>query len=307
MGAPPEVIDQLHSLWEAQHGTTGAMLELTAPSVAGDARFRAWFSRFQRGALKPRIAAQAITWVANTDVRAALPSIQAETLVIHRRDARHYRLDYGRHLAESIPQARLEIVDGADAFPFHAGAVDPILDLVEEFVTGKARVRETDRVLATVLFTDIVGSTATAAEIGDERWLDLLATHDGIVRRNLERFRGVEVKMTGDGLLATFDGPQRAILSAFAMSSELAEVGLTIRAGIHTGEVERRSNDLGGVAVHLASRVMASAGSGGVVVSSTVKDLVVGSPIEFTTRGEYSLKGVPGTWTLYDAHAPMRI
>ena len=304
IGAPPEAIEAMKRAWLEQHGTTGDVLILTAPSVADDPRFRSWFTRFQRSAQKPRIAAYAVDWIANTDVRSALPSIQAETLVIHRRDARFHRLAYGEYLAREIQGARLEVVDGADTFPFHAGDFEPTLDLVQEFVTGDARLRETNRVLATVLFTDIVGSTAKASEIGDARWLDLLAEHDRIVRRNLDRYRGTEIKMTGDGALAMFDGPQRAILCALAIRNDVAEIGLTVRSGIHTGEVELRGDDLGGMAVHIASRVTATAESGGVLVSGTVKDLVVGSPIEFRQCGDFSLKGVPGSWTLYEAQPP---
>jgi class 3 adenylate cyclase/pimeloyl-ACP methyl ester carboxylesterase len=304
IGAPEDTIARMQKDWREQHGTTADALELTAPSVADDQRFRAWFVRFQRAAQKPRAAAYAIEWIANTDVRAALPSIQSETLVIHRRDARFHRLAFGEHLAAAIPGARFEIVEGADTLPFHAGDFDPTLDLVEEFVTGRAQVHETNRVLATVLFTDIVGSTARASDMGDQRWLDLLTDHDHVVRRNLSRFRGNEVKMTGDGALATFDGPQRAILCALAIKRDLAEFGLPIRAGIHTGEIERRDGDLGGLAVHIASRVMEAAESGGVVVSGTVKDLVVGSPIEFDGCGEFSLKGVPGSWSLFEVRSP---
>lgn len=307
IGAPPSAIETMKEAWLAQHGTSGDVLYLTAPSAADDARFRAWFVRFQRASQKPRAAGHAVEWIARTDVRAALPSIQADTLVIHRRDAKFHRLAFGRYLADNIPGARLEIVEGADTLPFHAGDFDPTLDLVEEFVTGKPRFRESNRVLATVMFTDIVGSTARAAAMGDEKWLDLLEDHHRIVRRNLERFRGEEVKMTGDGTLATFDGPQRAILGAAAIKRDLAEIGLSIRAGLHTGEIERRDGELGGLAVHIASRVMEVAESGGIVVSGTVKDLVVGSSIEFAACGEFDLKGVPGSWGLYEVRPPREV
>lgn len=303
IGAPDGAIENMKLAWLAQHGTTGGVLFLTAPSVAEDLRFRAWFIRFQRAAQRPRAAAYAVDWIADTDVRAALPSIQADTLVIHRRDARFHRLEYGRYLADHIDGARLEIVEGADTLPFHAGDVDPILDLVEEFVTGKSGVRDSNRSLATVLFTDIVGSTARAAAMGDEKWLDLLGDHDRIIRRNLERFRGQEAKMTGDGAVATFDGPQRAVLCALAIRDDLVGIGISIRAGIHTGEIERRNGELGGLAVHIASRVMDVAETGGVVVSGTVKDLVVGSPIGFRSCGRFDLKGVPGSWNLFEVEA----
>ena len=303
IGAPDGAIENMKQAWLAQHGSTGDVLFLTAPSVADDLRFRAWFVRFQRAAQKPRAAAYAVDWIAGTDVRAALPSIQADTLVIHRKDALFHRVEFGRYLAERIRGARLEVIDGADTLPFHAGDVDPVLDLVEEFVTGKTGLRDSSRALATVMFTDIVGSTARAASMGDEKWMDLLDDHDRIIRKNLERFRGEEAKMTGDGAVATFDGPQRAVLCALAIREDLAAIGLPIRAGIHTGEIERRSDDLGGLAVHIAARVMDAAETGGILVSGTVKDLAVGSPIGFQACGDYDLKGVPGSWSLYEVRA----
>lgn len=307
IGAPSSAIETMKEAWLAQHGTSGDVLYLTAPSAADDVRFRAWFVRFQRASQKPRAAAHAVEWIARTDVRAALPSIQADTLVIHRRDAQFHRLAFGRYLADNIAGARLEIVEGADTLPFHAGNFDPTLDLVEEFVTGRSQVHESNRMLATVMFTDIVESTARASAMGDEKWLDLLEDHDRVVRRNLERFRGEEVKMTGDGALATFDGPQRAILCAMAIKHDLAGIGLPIRAGLHTGEIERRDGELGGLAVHIASRVMETAESGGILVSGTVKDLVVGSPTEFTACGVFDLKGVPGSWSLFEVQPPHEV
>lgn len=301
IGAPDSVIASMREGWIIQHGTTGEVLTLTAPSVADDPRFRAWWVRFQRASQKPRVAANAIDWIAATDVRAALGSIQAETLIIHRRDAQFHRLEYGQYLAEHIDGARLEIVEGADTLPFHAGDLTPTLDLLEHFVTGAQREADSHRMLSTVLFTDIVGSTALAAEYGDQRWLDIRSDHDRIARESLARFRGQEVKMTGDGTVATFDGPQRAVLCAMSMREGLANIGVNIRAGLHTGEVEMRDGELGGLAVHIASRVMGAAESGGILVSSTVKDLVVGSRLEFDTCGSFELKGVPGTWNLYEA------
>ena len=166
---------------------------------------------------------------------------------------------------------------------------------------------ETNRMLSTVLFTDIVGSTALAAELGDQRWLDLLSDHDQIVRQSLARFRGSEVAMTGDGAVATFDGPQRAIMAATAMKSELEAIGLRIRAGVHTGEIEVRNGDVGGIGVHIASRVMGHAETGGILVSGTVKDLVVGSGLDFRTCGAFELKGVPGMWNLYEVQDPVSV
>ena len=299
IGAPDHIVDTLSELWIAQHGTSGNTLYVTAPSAANDPRFTQWFIRFQRSAQKPRVAKDALRWIANTDVRAVLPTVQARTIVIHSREAQYHRLAYGEYLADHIENAELRIVEGADTIPFHAGDFGPTLDAVEEFLTGHAERTSTNRMLATVLFTDIVGSTALAAELGDERWLDLRTDHDRIVRENLARFRGGEVAMTGDGTVATFDGPQRAVLSATAMKSELESIGLRIRAGVHTGEIEMRDGDIGGIGVHIASRVMNVAETGGILVSSTVKDLVVGSQLVFDSCGAFKLKGVPGMWNLY--------
>ena len=300
IGAPDHVVDQLAEAWKEQHGTTGDALEFTAPSVAGDARFKRWFRRFQRLAQNQQVAAKAVHWIANTDVRGVLPSIQAKTLVIHKRDALYHRLPYGEYLANHIHGASIEIVEGADTLPFHAGDFGPTLDLVEKFLTGERHHVASNRMLATVMFTDIVGSTALAANVGDEGWLDLRDAHDRITRENVERFRGELIQMTGDGCVATFDGPQRAILCAVAIGAELRDVGLEIRSGIHTGEIEVRAGEIGGIAVHIASRVMGVAESAAIVVSGTVKDLVVGSQLEFSSRGTHELKGVPDTWTLYE-------
>lgn len=308
IGAPDDVVEKLAAGWKSQHGTTGDALDLTAPSVAADPRFRSWFRRFQRLSQNQQIAARAVDWIASTDVRGVLSSIQAETLVIHRRDALYHRLDYGRYLADHIEGARLRIVEGADTLPFHAGDFTPTLDLVDEFLTGERHHVASNRMLATVMFTDIVGSTAMAAEVGDERWLDLRDTHDRIIRENVARFRGDIVAMTGDGCIATFDGPQRGVLCAIAIKGELEDVGITIRSGIHTGEIEVRDGEVGGIAVHIASRVMGVAESGGILASGTVKDLVVGSQLEFDSCGSFELKGVPGAWSLYEvSDAPVAI
>lgn len=299
IGAPDHVVERLSELWRVQHGTSGNALFVTAPSTANDKRFLQWWIKFQRSAQKPRIAKDAVNWIANTDIRSVLSTIQARTLVIHKRDAQYHRLQYGEYLAEKIPGANLEVVDGADTIPFHS-EFGQTLDLVEEFLTGQREVAPSNRMLSTVLFTDIVGSTALAAQLGDERWLDLRADHDRMVRENLGRFRGVEVAMTGDGAVATFDGPQRAIMSAITLKEDLETIGVPIRAGIHTGEIEVRDGDVGGIGVHIASRVMGAAENGGIMVSSTVKDLVVGSEVQFGDCGAHELKGVPGTWNLYE-------
>jgi class 3 adenylate cyclase len=300
MGIPSEAAASLSDMYVAQHGTTGAVLELTAPSVAGDPRFRQWWTRYQRLCVPPGLVRSTFDWFTETDVRAALPAIQAPTLVVGRREARYHRIAFSEYIARNIADAELAILDGTDTLPFHAGEFGPVLDAVEEFFTGRTQAIETHRFLSTVLISDIVDSTGTASQLGDERWIDLLTDHDRIVRGLLNRFGGHEVKMTGDGCLSTFDGPARAIECATAMVARLAEIGLSIRVGIHTGEIELRDGDIGGVGVHIAARVMDVARSGGIVVSGTVKDLVVGSQTEFTACGVTELAGIPGEWALFE-------
>jgi class 3 adenylate cyclase len=224
--------------------------------------------------------------------------VQVPTLVLHRRDNAMFRAEHGRYLAEHIPGAKYVELPGADDL-YWVGDTDTMLDEIEEFVTGVRPGPSTDRVLATVLFTDIVGSTRRLAEIGERRWGDLLDRHDMVVRDQLERFRGHEIKMTGDGVLATFDGPARAVLCACAIRDAATQLGLEIRAGLHIGEVEVRGDDIGGMAVHIAARIEASAEPREVLVSRTVVDLIVGSGIETTDRGERVLEGVPGEWRLF--------
>lgn len=299
IGAPPEVAEALSNQYVAQHGTTAEMLELTAPSVANDMRFRSWWTRYQRLSIPLGLVKTTFDWFREADVRAALPLVNVPTLVLARREAKFHRAAFGEYLAEHIAGAQFHLLEGADTLPFHAGDFGPTLDQVEAFLTGKQEGVRGDRVLATVLFTDIVGSTALASSRGDQRWLDLLDTHNRIVRSQLERFRGREVKMTGDGCVATFDGPARAVACAVEIVEQVAAIGLDLRAGIHTGEVELREGDIAGVGVHIASRVMGQAESGGILVSGTVKDLVVGSGIEFAPCGTFDLKGVPGEWQLF--------
>jgi len=301
IGAPDRVIESLERQWRESYGVNADTLIATAPSMADDQRFRAWYPRFQRLAMNQSVAHMAVTWIGETDVRSILPLIEADTLVIHRKDAIFHRASHSQYLAENIKEAELVLLDGTDTIPFHAGNFGPVLDEVEKFVTGGQRTVESSRTLSTVMFTDIVGSTAIASRIGDERWLDLRSDHNRVVRENLSRFGGREIAMTGDGFLATFDSPQGAVLCALSVKSELAGLGIEIRAGIHTGEVEHRGSELGGVAVHIASRVMDTAEKGGVMVSGTVKDLVIGSPLEFTSCGVFDLKGVPGEWRLFEA------
>jgi class 3 adenylate cyclase len=232
-----------------------------------------------------------------TDVRHVLPSIHVPTLVLHRTGDRTSEIDGGRYIAAQIEGAKFIELAGVDAPPF-AGDSDAALDEIEEFLTGVRHVREPDRVLATVLFTDIVGSTERAAELGDARWRAVLERHGEVTRSELDRFGGREVKSIGDGFLATFDGPARAIRCAEAIRGAVRGLGMEIRAGIHAGECEVIGDDVGGIAVHIAARVNAVAAPGEILVSRTVRDLVVGSGIAFKERGTQALKGVPGEWSL---------
>jgi class 3 adenylate cyclase len=230
------------------------------------------------------------------DLRAVLSSIRVPTLVLYRQD--NPAAGQARYVAEHISGAKRVELPGED-YLFFVGDTAPMLDAMEEFLTGSLTARESERVLATVLFTDVVGSTEQAARLGDRRWKELLATHDALVRTELDRFRGRVVKSTGDGVLATFDGPGRAIRCTCAIRDSLESLGVNVRAGLHTGEIELLGEDVAGMAVHIAARVAATAGAGEVFVSSTVRDLVAGSGIEFDDRGEHGLKGVPSAWRLY--------
>jgi class 3 adenylate cyclase len=267
---------------------------LLLPSLSQETAFRRWWQRAGRAGASPAVARSQYEIAMHSDLRAVLPAITTPTLVLHRRDNRYYPVQLGRYLAAHIAGAKYVELDGADHFLW-AGDAASVLDEIEGFLTGAVGDRQPDRVLATVLFTDIVGSTGRAAELGDRRWRALLDAHDHVVRRQLERSRGREVKTTGDGFLAAFDGPARAIRCA------ARQIDIEVRAGLHTGEVEQRGQDLAGIAVHLAQRVSGLANSGEVFVTRTVVDLVAGSGIEFADQGEHELKGVPGTWKLFAA------
>jgi class 3 adenylate cyclase len=234
------------------------------------------------------------------DIRNILPTIRVPTLILHRAADLDMNVEEGRYVAREIPGARFVELAGTDHL-WWAGDIDALLDEVEEFLTGVPRGADSDRVLATVLFTDIVGSTEQLAELGDRRWQELLESYYGLARRELSRFRGHEVDTAGDGLLATFDGPARAVRCAAAIVAGARRLGLHIRAGLHTGECETTNDRVRGLAVHIGARVMGEAGPGEVLVSSTVKDLVAGSGIVFEDRGSHALKGVPGEWRLFRA------
>lgn len=287
-------LEDIFSTWG-----TGQRLPLFAPSLAGDESMIRWMGRFERGSAAPAVVRPFLEAMADLDVRAVLPSIQAPTLVLQRTHDPFLDLRHGEYLAEHIPNARLKQLPGHDNL-IVSGDTDTLLDEIEEFVTGERPSRtDPDRVLATVMFTDIVGGTERAAELGDRRWRDLLEAHYGVIRSQIERFRGREVKTLGDGFLATFDGPARAIRCASASTDAVRSLGIDIRAGLHTGEVEVMEEDVGGMAVHIGARVGAKAEAGEVLVSGTVKDLVVGSGFEFDDRGVHELKGVPGEWRLF--------
>lgn len=301
IGMPETTANKLVDRYEQNWGVTAEILGLTAPSMADDARFRRWYTRYQRLAMPRGAAAATYNWVTHVDVRSVLPTIRVPTLVLHRTGTRHHRPEFSHYLAEHIPGAKLVSIAGADSYPLNAGELDPLLDEIEQFLTGSRAEPARDRMLATILFTDIVDSTRLAAAQGDAAWTELLRRHDEIVREHLARYRGREVNYTGDGFLATFDGPARAITCAARMSEALAELGIQVRAGLHTGEVELVGTQVSGLAVHIGARVMAAAGPGTIMVSSTVKQLVIGSEIEFADRGTHELKGIPGSWTLFEA------
>jgi pimeloyl-ACP methyl ester carboxylesterase len=276
------------------------IMELFAPSFAGDAQALELTARMERSAASPAMVQQIFEMFLDIDVRAVLPTIHVPTLVLHRRGDRVVNRRAGRELAAQIPGARYVELPGIDHLPW-AGDAEVVLGEIEEFLTGARSAPEPDRVLATVMFTDIVGSTERAAELGDARWRDLLSSHQGAVRGELTRFRGREVKTLGDGCLATFDGPARAIRCGHAISEAARSLSLEVRVGMHSGEVEVMGDDVGGIAVHIAARIGALAAAGEVLVSSTVKDLVAGSGIRFADRGTEQLKGISDEWRLFAA------
>ena len=268
------------------------------PDLSGDMDFVRWQAKSQRAALSPKAAAEYLRWVQRTDVRQVLSSIRSPTLVLHCNRVAWITIDQGRYLAEHIRGARFIELDGAN-MSMYAGANAVSADHIGDFLKRVANIVEPDRALAAVLFTDIVGSTVTAASLGDARWRSLLDSHDAVARTLIDQNRGHLVKLTGDGVLARFDGPGRAIQCAFALRDALEQLGIEIRAGLHTGEIELRGDDIGGIAVHITQRVQTFADPGEVLVSETIPRLVTGSGIEFADRGEHELKGVPGIWRLY--------
>jgi class 3 adenylate cyclase len=309
-GLPDDFLERARVVWDPDAVALGYdAVAVGGPSVAADPAFRAWWDRAGNLGATPAMAEAIWEGFWRMDVRHLLPEVRRPTLVIQRVDIPiPVGVDIragnasgpGHYLAEHIAGAKCVDLPGADLFHW-VGDTRPMLDEIEEFLTG-VRGGTSERVLATVLFTDIVGSTDRAAQLGDREWRDLLDRHDQSVRTQLDRYRGREINTTGDGFLATFDSPGRAIECALAIRETLVAFDIGMRAGIHTGEIELRGDDIGGIAVHIAQRVNTYAQPGEVLVSSTVKDIVVGSNIVFSERGEHELKGVPGTWRLYAIH-----
>jgi class 3 adenylate cyclase len=282
--------------WIENHWGEGRFVSLFAPSRADDQRFAGWWTRFERSCLSPSMARRMVDL--GSDLRGVLPAIRVPTLVLHRRDNPLIPFEASREVALLIPGARFVEAGGTDVYNW-PGPDDPEMDLIEEFLTGRRPQRGPERMLATVLFTDIVASTDHAARLGDLDWGQLLDRHNEIVRDRLARFRGQEVKTVGDGFVATFDGPARAVRCAQEIVAGASELGLAVRCGLHTGECEILEADIGGIAVHIGARVAALADGGEVLVSGTVKDLVVGSELQFDDRGARDLRGVPGEWRIY--------
>ena len=278
-------------------------IETRAPSMAEDEAFRQWFAKYLRLSASPSAVIKVFEMNTAIDVRDILPTIRVPTLVLHRVGDKVINLEHGRYLAKHIAGAKFVELNGDDHL-WWVGDTDALVNEVQVFLTGeRPPPEEIDRVLATVLFTDIVDSTKRATEMGDSRWKDMLDSHNTIMLKEIERFRGRAIRSTGDGYLAVFDGPGRAIRCGSAVGRELSQLGIEIRAGVHTGEIDLMGKDVGGIAVNIAARVLAEAAAKEVWVSRTVKDLVVGSGFRFTERGTYGLKGVPGEWALYSVEA----
>jgi class 3 adenylate cyclase len=298
LGTAPAAIAKLALSANERWGTDTSGVELFAPSSAHDERFHEWLARAGRRAASPAVARAVFRVWFYSDIRNVLPAVRVPTLVIHRAGNTYLTPEHGRFLAAQIPHARYVEVPGNDHVPY-LGDSDAIIDEVEEFLTGVRHGTEANRVLVTLLFIDIVGSTEQAAALSDRFWRDLLERFRSAVRQDLARFNGREVDTAGDGFLATFDGPARAIRCGLAVVKSAESVGTSVRVGLHTGECELLGAGVAGIAVHIAARVTGEAGPGEVLVSRTVRDLVAGAGIPFVDRGTHSLKGVPGEWELY--------
>ena len=297
-GVTREQLDQFLGQLD-HHWGEGVLVLLNAPSRRNDRAFLQWFARIERAAASPGSVLTLMRANYEIDVRHLLPAIRVPTLILHRAGDELVPIRAGRYLAEHIPGAKYAEIPGTDHLVFDQETQDIIADQIEEFITGERRRLEPDRVLATVMFTDIVGSTQRAAEVGDGRWRELRGTWHTMMRRELAAFRGREVDTAGDGLLATFDGPARAIRCACSVRERVHALGLQVRTGLHTGECELVGDGVVGIAVHIGARVAALAGPDEILVSSTVRDLVAGSGLQFVDRGTHSLKGVPDDWRLF--------
>lgn len=295
--APTSDEDQWLMELEQEWGRGALFLDAIVPSLVGDKRYEAWYAKLERLAASPGAAVALARMAMQVDVRDILPTVHVPTLVLHRRDDQAIPIEDGKYIADHVPGAMFVELPGADHWPWIGD--DRAVDEVQEFLTGVRDPGESERMLATVMFVDIVASTKRAADLGDRRWTDLLESFYAVVRRELERFRGREIDTAGDGFFVTFDGPARAIRCAIALVDAVDEIGLSVRVGIHTGEVERVADDISGLAVMIGARVGAAAGPGEILVSRTVKDLVVGSDFSFQPQGTHQLKGVPGEWELF--------
>jgi class 3 adenylate cyclase len=299
-GVPQHVLDRwVNTVSDPTRGDDRVDdLALMAPSLAGDPEFQRWWSNAGERSAGPMISKAMDTLATAFDVRGVLPLINVPTLVLHRVDNASVRVGHAHYLAEHISGAKLVELPGRDHLA-NVGETEPVLDEVEEFLTGTRGGSDTERVLATILFSDIVDSTRRASMAGDRLWREQLDNHDRMADRQVQRFGGTRVKSTGDGLLATFDGPARAIQCGLAICDGARQLGMEVRVGVHTGEVERRGADISGIGVHIAARVQACAEPGEVWVSRTLTDLLTGSGVSFADRGEHTLRGVPGTWQLF--------
>jgi pimeloyl-ACP methyl ester carboxylesterase len=297
-GTPPEGASWFSKTIESAWGS-GLAVDRLAPSRSKDPGFREWWGKLERMSASPADIVSLYRMIFEIDTRAVLSAIRVPSLVLHRK---HDPLPIaeGRYVAERIPGARFVELEGTDHIPWSTGA-DELIDEIEEFLTGVRRVPEPDRVLTTVLFVDIVGSTDEAARLGDRNWRDLLERYYAVARRQIARFNGREIRTAGDGMFASFDGPARAVRSALAIRDAVGALSVRVRAGVHTGECEIMGDNLGGIAVHIGARVCEAAAPDEVLVSSTVKDLVAGAGLRFADRGDHALRGVPESWKLFAA------
>lgn len=300
-GIPTDTLQQFLADLD-EHWDTEYLLSLLLPSVLNNEAQRAFWHRYLRSAITPGQFRLQVEQNAATDISAVLSLVQVPALVIHGSHDRWIRIGHAEYFAGLLPNARLLALPSGDHLPFTDVGLQ-VADEIQEFVTGTREALDPERRLATIMFSDIVDSTATAAAAGDHRWRDMLQRHDDLVRHQLARFRGREIKHTGDGVMAVFDGPAQGIRCAQAVAAEVAPLGLELRIGLHTGEVEVRGDDVAGIAVHIAARVAAMAGGGQVMVSHSIPPLVVGSGLEFASVGREVLKGVPGEWELFRVSA----